>query len=174
MKLLREYSGKDLNLEVDVKKNIPTCSGMGGGSTDAAVILNQLSKELGIDVDNASIKKMALSIGTDTLACLEQKSCVVTGLGNRVNFYNFPLQYPLHVVLLYPGGFYLSGHVYGSFKEKKLPFKSRFDVSDKDHYTISKIARYENSLQPIIEENFPETKEFLRVISDNKGAFLQG
>ena len=118
--MLREYSGKDLNLEVDVKKNIPTCSGMGGGSTDAAVILNQLSKELGIDVDNASIKKMALSIGTDTLACLEQKSCVVTGLGNRVNFYNFPLQYPLHVVLLYPGGFYLSGHVYGSFKEKNF------------------------------------------------------
>ena len=162
MKLLREYSGKDLNLEVDVKKNIPTCSGMGGGSTDAAVILNQLSKELGIDVDNASIKKMALSIGTDTLACLEQKSCVVTGLGNRVNFYNFPLQYPLHVVLLYPGGFYLSGHVYGSFKEKKLPFKSRFDVSDKDHYTISKIARYEKQSTTYYRRKFSRNKRVFK------------
>ena len=62
---------------IKIKKNIPQESGMGGGSMNAASILNYLFRKKIIKLNLQELKKMARLIGSD----------VEIGIGNNINVY---------------------------------------------------------------------------------------
>lgn len=85
----------------DLTKNIPVAAGIGGGSADAAAALRLLAQLNGLARDDARLMTAALQVGADVPVCLEQRACIMAGVGERLSP---PLDLPaLPAVLVNPG-----------------------------------------------------------------------
>ena len=84
-----------------LEKRIPVAAGIGGGSADAAAALRLLARVNGIAPDNPRLATAALMVGADVPVCLEARSRIMRGLGERLSA---PLKLPLlPAVLVNPG-----------------------------------------------------------------------
>ncbi len=77
-----EKTGKaDFDVCINLTKVTPTGAGLGGGSADAACVLDMLYCLVG-GVDEAQIEKLAACLGSDVVFCLEKYKCAYcTGRG---------------------------------------------------------------------------------------------
>lgn len=73
--------GVDRGADIFLENHIPTASGMGGGSADAAAVLEALEELYG-RLDGEMRHSLALSIGADVPYCLERTPCLCTGIGD--------------------------------------------------------------------------------------------
>lgn len=71
----------DRGVDIVLENNIPTASGMGGGSADAAAVIECMEEIFG-KLDHEIRHRIALSIGADVPYCLEKKPCFCTGIGD--------------------------------------------------------------------------------------------
>ena len=77
----RENTGKNADVEIRLEKITPTGAGLGGGSADAACVLDMLALELG-GVSDEETLEMAKKLGSDVPFCLGRYvSAVCTGRG---------------------------------------------------------------------------------------------
>lgn len=87
--------------QFQLEKNIPVAAGIGGGSADAAAALRLLARLNGLARDDARLMTAALQVGADVPVCLEQRACLMAGVGERLSP---PLDLPiLPAVLVNPG-----------------------------------------------------------------------
>ena len=81
---LDEYeklTGKSADVSIRLSKITPTGAGLGGGSADAATVLDMLNKEL-YEFSDDALLQMAEALGSDVPFCLERyMSAVCTGRG---------------------------------------------------------------------------------------------
>ena len=74
-------TGKTADVHITLNKTTPTGAGLGGGSADAATVLDMMKKELG-EVSEDEILLMAQNLGSDVPFCLERyTSAYCTGRG---------------------------------------------------------------------------------------------
>lgn len=72
-------------IEVEIGKNIPLRSGMGGGSSDAAAVLNGINMVIGNALPKDMLFRVAQSIGADVPFFLERTPCAeARGYGERL------------------------------------------------------------------------------------------
>lgn len=83
---LREASGAEAGAKLQLAKELPVASGIGGGSADAAAALRLLTAMWGVDPVHASA--VAPSIGSDVPACLLSMSARGTGAGDELQLVN--------------------------------------------------------------------------------------
>lgn len=69
---IAEYYG---GVEVSIQKNIPVSSGLGGGSSNAAIVLNALNSILGINMSFSDLFKIAYSLGNDVAFFMYNSPC---------------------------------------------------------------------------------------------------
>ncbi len=82
-------------------KRLPIASGLGGGSADAAAALRLIRRAAGLDLSDRTVGKIARSLGSDVAACLDGRSTIAEGRGDRLlPAPNLP---DLHLVLVNPG-----------------------------------------------------------------------
>ena len=72
------------HLHVNLTKNIPVASGIGGGSADAAAMLRGLLRITGHVLPIGKLQKIALSLGADVPVCLRGKPCRMQGIGETI------------------------------------------------------------------------------------------
>jgi 4-diphosphocytidyl-2C-methyl-D-erythritol 2-phosphate synthase len=60
--LFESYTGIEQNLQVIIEKNIPVGGGLGGGSSNAATVLNYLNKNMVISCRKKNYLKLLLSL----------------------------------------------------------------------------------------------------------------
>lgn len=96
-------------LSIHIQKNIPAGAGLGGGSADAAAILRLLHH--GDKMSREDMERVAISLGSDVLACLNTRPCMITGRGENVQSVE-NLALPRFVVIVYPNIPLLSARVY--------------------------------------------------------------
>ena len=82
-------------------KNLPVSSGLGGGSADAAAALRILARLWRLDVDDARLSEIGLSVGADVPVCIAGVPCRMTGIGETVTPVN---PFPPCAVVLVNGG----------------------------------------------------------------------
>lgn len=75
----------DLGAEINLKKNIPIKSGLGGGSSDAAATLKGLIKLWGVSISEKQLLEIASQLGKDVFYSLKGGVCEVSGDGTIVN-----------------------------------------------------------------------------------------
>lgn len=73
--------------KITVTKNIPVGAGMGGGSSNAAVVLRYLNEQF-LKQNEADLINGAAHIGADVPFFLFQKASRVTGIGEKIEFIN--------------------------------------------------------------------------------------
>ena len=97
------------HVHIYLYKNIPTGAGLGGGSSDAAFMLNLLHKKFELnlgDPDKSAgqviqLKKYAAELGSDCAFFIENKPAFATGKGDELH----PLELDLsgkYIVIIYP------------------------------------------------------------------------
>lgn len=81
---LRDASGVDLGARITIKKNIPTGAGLGGGSSDAAAVLNALNEIWRINFPVERLCEIAVKIGSDIPALVLGGPVLMEGRGEIV------------------------------------------------------------------------------------------
>jgi len=65
-KLLQEKFSVKKGVDIKIKKSIPVASGLGGGSSNAAVVLIGLNKLWGLSLERKDLAGLAAKLGSDT------------------------------------------------------------------------------------------------------------
>lgn len=98
-------TGIDIGVNVTLTKRIPSGAGMGGGSSDAAGMLQGLQKLFEVSLTDAELKKAAETIGSDVSFFLydgpDYDAAIVTGRGEYVKY--IKSRRDLFYVLVCPG-----------------------------------------------------------------------
>lgn len=84
--MLRETFGVDRNVQIELTKSIPVASGLGGGSSDAAVTLLGLVQMWKLRLDGRELRALAMKVGADVPFFLEGGAAVARGRGDRLTF----------------------------------------------------------------------------------------
>lgn len=103
------------NVEITLHKNIPSCAGLGGGSSNAASVLRLLNQWEQVPLTTARLKEIALTIGADVPFFLEGGTVLVEGIGEL----HSPLP-PLpeyHLLLVQPDFFLSTPKIYGQLDQ---------------------------------------------------------
>jgi 4-diphosphocytidyl-2-C-methyl-D-erythritol kinase len=86
---------------IELVKNVPVASGLGGGSSDAAATLVALSSLWELSTTKRELARLCPALGADVPMCLTAKPLLATGIGEQIaKIPGFP---PLNLVLVNPG-----------------------------------------------------------------------
>lgn len=80
-KLFYEISGIKDGCDISIKKHIPSCAGLGGGSSDAASVLNALNTHYDNLFSQKHLLKMGLKLGADVPFCMLGGTALAEGVG---------------------------------------------------------------------------------------------
>lgn len=83
-KLLKDFSGNQLGVEISLKKEIPMGAGLGGGSSDAASTLIGLNTLWNLNLDQATLSHLGLKLGADVPFFIFGKNAFVQGIGEEI------------------------------------------------------------------------------------------
>lgn len=76
--------GLEARIRIQLEKAIPAAAGMGGGSSDAAAVLNGLSALTGQGSDGKALAELALGLGADVPFFLDPRPSLVAGIGEII------------------------------------------------------------------------------------------
>ncbi len=71
-------------LTITIRKRIPVCAGMGGGSSDAAAVLRALNRAAGEPFNLEELAKLGARIGSDVPYCVLGGTALAEGRGERL------------------------------------------------------------------------------------------
>jgi len=80
---LMEADGQSHGVRIEIIKRIPIGAGLGGGSGNAAAVLEALNEMWELGLDSASLAELALDIGADVPYCLTGGTALATGRGEK-------------------------------------------------------------------------------------------
>ena len=119
-KTIKERYNIAEGLEIKIKKNIPIKAGLGGGSSDAASVINGMIEIFALNIDNGEKLQLAKHLGMDVCYCTIGGLCEVKGIGDEV----YPLQIRtprLNILLVIPANTKPStGWAYARVREEDL------------------------------------------------------
>ena len=153
---------------INIKKNIPHGSGLGGGSSNAASILNFFNKKM--NLNKIKLQSLAKEIGFDTPINLEKKNTFLTGKKDKFIRINKKLN--LILLIVYPNLICSTKTIYR--KNKKIsPTKIRpfINIKNKKHLNIF-LKNENNDLENIVTKIYPKVGEVIDYIKLQKGCYF--
>lgn len=85
VRLMQDYTGSNLGADISLEKGIPLASGLGGGSSDAAISLIALNEIWETNLSLEGLQKIAANLGSDTFFFLSGgRTALVAGRGDKV------------------------------------------------------------------------------------------
>jgi len=158
-----------------VEKRIPAGAGLGGGSSNAAGVMNLLKDFYKLELTEAEFNGMAVSIGADIPFFLKPEIALVEGIGERITALPHPQK--RYYLLIKPAFAINTGWAYSAFNatSEKSPAK----------YNISQFSRESDNSGYLLENDFEvpvmaahsqlaEIKAWLGKSSGALGALLSG
>jgi 4-diphosphocytidyl-2-C-methyl-D-erythritol kinase len=83
-KFMEETSWQGKSLAIEIRKNIPVCAGMGGGSADAAAVLWALNQLSGLGLSVERLAQIGERVGSDVPYCVLGGTALAEGRGERL------------------------------------------------------------------------------------------
>lgn len=71
-------------IDIHIKKRIPICAGLAGGSSDAAAVLNALNQLFATNFSKDELAKLGEKIGADVPFCVHGGTMLATGTGTTL------------------------------------------------------------------------------------------
>ena len=133
---LAARAGIEAKAALTLEKNLPTASGIGGGSSDAAAALKALGELWRLDLGERKFQGIAQSLGADVPVCLFGETAWLGGIGERVA--PAPTLPPCWVVLVNPG---VSLGTPAVFKARTGDFSepARFETAPADAAALARL-----------------------------------
>jgi 4-diphosphocytidyl-2-C-methyl-D-erythritol kinase len=99
--ILRREGSAARGVKIRIDKRIPVGAGLGGGSSDAALVLRELPHLWNLDISNERLQEIAESLGSDVPYFLRPGNAFATGRGEVLDYLEQSL--PYWIVVVYPG-----------------------------------------------------------------------
>lgn len=115
--LARKLAGeRAFPVHIELEKNLPIASGIGGGSTDAAATLRALNRLWQLAMPSQTLAQAALALGADVPMCLSGQSLVASGIGEVLTpVASLP---SLALLLVNPGAALATPAVFGALRSR--------------------------------------------------------
>ena len=133
-RLMQRESGRKDGVAITLEKRIPVGAGLGGGSADAAAVLNGLNDMWGLGIPRPELVKLGAEIGSDVPALVLGGPVLMEGRGERVAPL-FTLHsslstlhsslFTFHLVLANPGVFCSTPEIFKAFE---APLRNRPEI----------------------------------------------
>jgi len=153
--------------KINIKKNIPHGSGLGGGSSNAAGLLNFFKSTMDLKLEKNEIDKIAKQIGFDTPVSLKKKNTILTGKKDEILRLN--QKFKLHILIVYPNIICSTKKVYAN--NRKITFsRPQTNYFQKDKKKLIEFLKNEkNDLEKTVIKIYPKIKELIDFIKSQKG-----
>ena len=161
--LKREY------FKINVKKNIPHGSGLGGGSSNAAVLLNSLKLLTNLKIKKKEIYKIASQIGSDVPIVLERKNTFLNGRENKIS--RIKTKFKFIIIIVYPNIFCSTRKIYKRNKNfTSLKYSFSHTLTKKKLMNVLK--KENNDLEKTVIESHPKIGQLINFIKVQKGCYF--
>ena len=156
---------------IRLEKNLPVASGVGGGSSDAAAVLRGLVRTWGLDIADAELARIGLSLGADVPMCLAAKPLIARGVGDELSIVpGFPA---LGLVLVNPGIAVSTAEVFAALSRRDNeglpPLPRSFDF----HSVRNWLEITRNDLEPAARAIQPAIGKALSVLNKAGAGFAR-
>lgn len=167
---LAEAAGVVPNAALDLEKNLPVASGIGGGSADAAAALRLLGRLWGVSLGPATMHGLAARLGADVPVCLLGRPTRMRGIGEQLD--PAPAMPDCGLVLINPGVALNTADVFlargGGFSDQ-----ARLPAGWEDAAAMASDLRdLTNDLQPPAIALHPAIGDVLAVLAARPGCLL--
>ena len=164
-KLLRNQTFK-----INIKKNIPHGSGLGGGSSNAADLLNYLNLKMKLKLRKKKLMQLANQIGFDVPINLERKNTLLTGKKDQILRLN--QKFKLNLLIVYPNLICSTKEIYKNNKKISLS-KPQYSFRVKNNKKLINILKNENNdLEEAVIKIYPKVKKIIEYIKSIKGCYF--
>ena len=155
-KLLKFLEKKELlnnkKFHIKIDKKIPSKAGLGGGSMNAASILNYFVKKKIINISKKEVLEISKLVGSDVPLGLNFTNSIITSKNEIKYFTNCKKIYTL---IVKPNFGCSTKDIY--LKVKKFQ-KPKFNRPKKIMFNLEYIKKLNNSLEPIALSRYPKLK----------------
>ncbi|MGF1605253.1 MAG: 4-(cytidine 5'-diphospho)-2-C-methyl-D-erythritol kinase [Rhodothalassiaceae bacterium] len=167
---LRARLGETRGAHIVLDKQLPVAAGIGGGSSDAAAALTGLIQLWGADLPSAELATLALDLGADVPACLNDQPKWVEGIGEQLHSVDgLPA---FDVVLVNPGLPLSTGAVFAHRADKALPYSDPISPAQLRDILTWLRDRTRNDLQAAAIDIMPAIADILSALAAEPGCAL--
>ena len=154
--------------QINVKKNIPQEAGLGGGSMNAATILNFLIKKKFIKINQKKILQITNLIGSDVILGINPLSAILSSDGSVKRFLKTSSFYTL---LVRPNFGCSTKKIYSGVKKFSKPVLNN---PKKNMLNLNLLLKYDNALEKIAFSKYQELKKLKFFLENlNKPLFVR-
>ncbi len=156
---------------IRIKKNIPAGSGLGGGSSNAAVLLNFFKSKIGLKISKKEVLKIARKIGSDVPIFLSRKNTILTGKKNEV--LRVEKKFNLNVLIVYPNIHCSTKKIYAkNIKFSSGGYYSKYLFQKNKKILIKSLIGENNDLEEAAIKLYPAIGSLINLIKIQKGCYF--
>ena len=156
--------------KINVRKNIPHGSGLGGGSSNAADLLNYFNSKMKLKLSKNKIKKLAGQIGFDVLVNLKKRNTFLTG--KRGEILRLNQKFKLNSLIVYPNLICSTKRIYEKNKKISLSRPQSFFYIKNNKKLINFLKNENNDLEKTVIKIYPKVKKIIDCIKSQKGCYF--
>ena len=156
--------------KINIQKNIPHGSGLGGGSSNAAGLLNYFNSKMRLKLDKKKIKKLASKIGFDVPISLERRNTFLTGKKDEIIRFN--QKFKLNLLIVYPGLICSTRKIYKKNRKISLLKPQSLFYLKNNKKLINFLKNEHNDLEKVVTEVYPKISEIINYIKLQKGCYF--
>ena len=154
--------------QVKIKKNIPQEAGLGGGSMNAATILNYLIKKNFIKITQKKVLQIAKLIGSDVILGINPSSAILSSNGVVKQFLKTPR---FNILLVRPNFGCSTKKIYSAVRKFSKPVLNN---PKKNMMNVKYLLKYENDLEIIAFSKYQKLKIIKSFLEDlNQPLFVR-
>ena len=156
--------------KINIRKNIPHGSGLGGGSSNAADLLNYFNSKMKLKLSKKKIKQLANQIGFDAPVNLERQNTLLTGKRDEILRLN--QKFKLNLLIVYPNLICSTKRIYEKNKKISLSTPQSFFCIKNNKKLINLLKNENNDLEETVIKIYPKVKKIIEYIKSIKGCYF--
>ena len=169
-KLLKILDSKKLlnnkKFEIKVIKNIPQKAGMGGGSMNAASLLNLFIEKKIIKIKKDELKKISNEIGSDVILGIKPSSAILLSNGDIKKYKN---KIKFHILVTKPNFGCSTKYIYSKVNSFSKP---QFNPPKQKLFEAKYLKNLDNDLEKVALNKYPELKRIKSYLSSLSNALF--
>ena len=159
LKLLEKKKKINKKFEINIKKNIPQKSGMGGGSMNAASILSYFMKKRILNISNKKAKDLAYKVGSDVVLGLEKKNSILFK-NKKIGRLNKKIDF--HVLIVMANEGCSTKYIFSKVKKYSKPLY--FNIN-KRFFDTNYLIQSNNDLENVVFKKYSKIKNLKYFLS---------
>ena len=160
LKLLEKKKIINKKFEINIKKNIPQKSGMGGGSMNAASILSYFMKKRILNISNKKAKDLAYKVGSDVVLGLEKKNSILFK-NKKIGRLNKKIDF--HVLIVMANEGCSTKYIFSKVKKYSKPLY--FNIN-KRFFETNYLVQSNNDLENVVFKKYSKIKNLKYFLSN--------